>query len=376
MKDGRLSVIGTEDPFLQESRFDPLRMVAWFQAHGDAAIRDGFTAFRAVGEVISVWTPSPSVARLHEFESRLNQLVVGRPISLMCTYDRSRFAPALVRESLATHPLVAVGDIVSRNPHYVLPADYLAGDRPAREVARIVEGLRGRKPEDAESGLAERRERGVARRLLEAHEAERRSLARELHDDLSQVLAGIHLKLEQVHVVEGDERTAELAEITALVEEATEYVRSLSLDLRPSLLDDLGLAAALRSLVRRQAQRGGIEIHLDVASLEEARVSRDLATTGFRLVQEALTNVVRHAGAERAAVTVGTAGGSLEIAVRDDGHGFDVADVRRRAAQGGHLGLLGMEERSALAGGRLTVESGAGGTTVHARLPLTPASAS
>jgi len=155
-----------------------------------------------------------------------------------------------------------------------------------------------------------------------------------------------------------------------MVDQAIEQVRSMALDLRPSILDDLGLVAALRSLLNRQSQRAGFEGHLSVATLD-TRLPAAVETCCFRLAQEALTNVARHAGARHVRIEVHADGRDVRIVIRDDGRGFDVRAARERAAHGASLGLFSMEERVSLAGGRLEIRSALGeGTAVHACFPL------
>ncbi|HXN56397.1 MAG TPA: GAF domain-containing sensor histidine kinase [Myxococcales bacterium] len=214
--------------------------------------------------------------------------------------------------------------------------------------------------------LREKREQlqVLSRKLIEAQEAARRASALELHDDLGQVLTAIRLDLQH----EG--RTT--AGSVALIGDAISRLRDLALNLRPAILDDLGLAAALRWYVGREVARAGLEAALDLGPVQ-ARLPPTLETTCFRVVQEALNNVVRHAGARRIEVALHTANGGLELSVSDDGKGFDLQAARRRAAGGASLGLLAMEERVWLAGGKLSIESTSrGGTQLHARFPLQP----
>jgi signal transduction histidine kinase len=201
----------------------------------------------------------------------------------------------------------------------------------------------------------------LAHRLLEAQEGERRSIARELHDDFGQVLTAIRLNLQ------GGARAAESIQ---LVDDAIQRMRDLALDLRPAILDDLGLEAALRWYVAREAGRAGLAFRLDVESIG-TRLAPALETACFRLVQEALTNVVRHAQADEVEVKLDASEGEVRVSISDDGKGFDVRAGRRRAAAGGSQGLLIMEERVSLAGGKLEIRSGrGGGTTVAARIPI------
>lgn len=217
----------------------------------------------------------------------------------------------------------------------------------------------------AEEELARRTQQleALSRRLIEAQEAERRAVARELHDDFGQVLTALKLNLQRTG--------RDDAESIALVDGAITRMRELAQDLRPPLLDELGLEASLQWYVEREAKRAGLASRLALAPLAQ-RPPAAVETTCFRVVQEALTNVIRHARARRVEVELSAAGDMLELVVRDDGQGFDVTAARKRAAQGGSQGLLSMQERVALAGGELEIDSATGrGTCIRVRLPLT-----
>ena len=216
----------------------------------------------------------------------------------------------------------------------------------------------------AEEELARRTRQleSLSRQLIEAQESERRAVARELHDDFGQVLTALKLTLQR-H--ERDD-----VETIALVDGAIARMRDLAQDLRPPVLDELGLEASLRWYVEREAKRAGLSFRLTLAPLER-RLETTVEITCFRVVQEALTNVIRHAHARHLAVELGTADGVLQLVVRDDGQGFDVPAARARAARGESQGLLSMRERVALAGGELEIDSSPGhGTAIRARIPL------
>ncbi len=211
----------------------------------------------------------------------------------------------------------------------------------------------------------------LSARLLEVQEAERRCLARELHDEIGQALTAAKITLELLRDRSAPEAPA-LTEVITLLGRVLSQVRALSLNLRPAVLDDLGLVPALRWYVHRRAARTGLSIRLDADPLA-GRLPAPLETTCFRVVQEALTNVVRHARAHTVSVELRQRPQQLELVIRDDGQGFDVAAARQRAAAGESLGLLGMQERVQLAGGRLNIESAPGrGTQVRACFPQPP----
>ena len=214
------------------------------------------------------------------------------------------------------------------------------------------------------------RSQRLARQLLQAQELERRRLARELHDEIGQALTAVKLNLEALESQLKGKHSKALAESLIIVDTALQQVRGLSLDLRPAILDDLGLAAALRWYVDRQAQRGGISMEF-INESPGSRSSVLLETTCFRVAQEALTNVLRHAKAKTVSVRIRQEPDALNLSIEDDGIGFDTEKARQKAVGGGSLGLLNMQERVVLAGGRLDVISTPGrGTAVRVCLPL------
>jgi PAS domain S-box-containing protein len=211
----------------------------------------------------------------------------------------------------------------------------------------------------------------LSRRLVEAQETERRNIARELHDEIGQALTVIQLNL-QVMLQAPDTKALapRLNESLKVVERVLEQVQDISLDLRPSILDDLGLEPALHWYTERQAALVELKVGFHADPLEQ-RLDPMIETECFRVAQEALTNVVRHAQAKAVTVEVRQEDGQLHLCVRDDGIGFDVAAIRKKAVRGASLGLLSMEERAVLAGGRLEFHSVPGrGTEVHAWFPL------
>ena len=221
-----------------------------------------------------------------------------------------------------------------------------------------------------ERNRAEEALQSYPRQLIEAQEAERQSIARELHDQIGQVLTAIHLNLKAVwETSESTEARALIDEGVAIVDEALGQVRNLSFELRPSLLDDLGLATALRWYTDRFTQRTGIRSTTTINLPEPpARLTRELETACFRIVQEALTNVVRHARAKKVAVRLQKRNGEIRLTVKDDGNGFD-AHSQNLAPFTTHVGLRGMRERALALGGRLDVRSSSRGTRISANFP-------
>jgi signal transduction histidine kinase len=211
----------------------------------------------------------------------------------------------------------------------------------------------------------------LSHKLVEVQENERRHIARELHDEIGQALTAAEMNLQAaLQSPRAPNIERRLTASMQAVEQVLEQVHDLSLNLRPSMLDDLGLEPALRWLVRKQGELAGVDVDIRCDHFER-RIHPVLETECFRIAQEALTNIVRHAKAEKAEVSLTREDHHVHLRVKDDGQGFDVGQLRGDAVRGASLGLLSMEERAALAGGGLTIESGVGrGTEVHAWFPL------
>lgn len=209
----------------------------------------------------------------------------------------------------------------------------------------------------------------LSRRLLAVQEEERRHLSRELHDEFGQLLATITLHLQAAKSAAGRaaaERS--LDESIALLQRAGTQVRNLALELRPVQLETAGLDATLRWLAQQYQQRTGTVTQVEGHVSE---VSNDVAIACFRVVQEALTNIVRHARAQHVWIELSHSEGLLKLVVRDDGAGFDVGRILERAGDAGNLGLIGMRERVEILGGRLAIDSQPGhGTRICVSLPV------
>ena len=217
----------------------------------------------------------------------------------------------------------------------------------------------------------------LSHRLVEVQESERRHIARELHDEIGQSLTAAEMNLQAaLQLPANPALERRLEQSIKAVEQVLEQVHDLSLSLRPSMLDDLGLEPTLRSYTNRQAELTGIKADFQPAHLE-GRLDPVIETECFRIAQEALTNVVRHSQARAVKVELSRKNGHLHLTVRDNGIGFDVSSLREQAVRGASLGLLSMEERAALAGGGLRFNSALGqGTEVQAWFPLKWRSAS
>jgi PAS domain S-box-containing protein len=241
------------------------------------------------------------------------------------------------------------------------------------QLAGVVRDMTRRKEAEEQLGKCYQRLQVLSRRLVDAQETERRHIARELHDEIGQTLTIAQLNLQAAS--RSPESTPVRSHLQAsidAVEQVLVQVHDISLNLRPSMLDDLGLEPALRWYTNRQAALAGWQTEFRSDSPDH-RLDPMIETECFRIAQEALTNVSRHARAQRVTVTLSIKDGQVHLYVRDDGIGFDVSATRQKAVLGSSLGLLSMEERALLAGGGLEHNSAIGkGTEVHAWFPLTP----
>ncbi len=229
-----------------------------------------------------------------------------------------------------------------------------------------------RKKIEDELRSSRQRLESLSRQLITTQETERRHLARELHDEIGQVLTAIKMNLRRTHQAADASVQSHLQENIEMVDQAIVDVRNLALRLRPPQLDELGLGAALHWLLKNQARLKGLEERLDV-DLGDFQISAELETVCFRIAQEALTNAIRHGEPSSVHVKLRASENELHLMIRDDGVGFDVIEQRKRTSAGMSLGLSSMQERASLAGGRIEITSTPGhGTTIQTWFPISP----
>lgn len=229
----------------------------------------------------------------------------------------------------------------------------------AAERARLYEELREK--EALRGKLLEK--------LITAQEDERRRIARELHDEAGQALTALILNLEMAEQAGAQGVAPErLARLRGIAEDTLAEVRRMIYDLRPTILDDLGLAAAVRWYVKENIEPQGLQVAMSIAGADD-RLPHHIETAVFRIVQEALTNILKHAQAARAGIDIAVTPQAVRVAISDDGRGFNLSQVTTRREGG--MGLLGMRERAELLGGTLRMSSReGGGTRVEAVIPV------
>ena len=288
-----------------------------------------------------------------------------------------RLSPDLIRsEGLATHasvPLMAgdralgVMNVASSSARKFSSDDMTLLNAVGRQLGIAVENARLWEEVKEKEILRQQ----FLERVIAAQEAERQRLARELHDEAAQTLTALSLGLRRLQDDQNlplpQRRLAEDLKLqtTGLASE----LHRLSVELRPSALDRVGLIGALEQYVQEFERRYGLEVQFEGDLPEPANLSPEIETSLYRIVQEALTNVARHAQAQSVSVLLQMREGQIVTTIEDDGKGFDPA----QAPKNGRLGLFGMQERAAMLGGSLHVESAPGeGTTVFMKIPLSP----
>jgi two-component system sensor histidine kinase UhpB len=205
--------------------------------------------------------------------------------------------------------------------------------------------------------------------MLEQHEEERRRLSRELHDETAQVFSAVKMELSVFDVDVRPEAKGRLDRLMRLVDTGIRGIRNVVNDLRPSLLDDLGLLPALRSMVAQFAERSGLEVGFDAPGALPS-LSKEAELAVFRALQEALSNVARHAEASTVEVRLRVSDGELRLSVADDGRGPESTDTAQLEREG-HMGLTGMRERLTAVGGRVAFDGRPGrGTRLEIQVPV------
>ena len=211
----------------------------------------------------------------------------------------------------------------------------------------------------------------MSQRVIEVQESERRRLALELHDELGQSLTAIKINLATRKLLDSSLHAVFDKKTIEVIDDAILKVRNLALALRPGMLDDLGLLAAMEWMTEQRSSAGATHFEFS-SNLNQERLASEVETTFFRVAQEAITNVQRHSKAENAHVSLTRTDDALTLVVTDDGCGFDWDNVAKKAASGQSLGLVGMRERAALIGGRLEMDTlPQGGARLRLVCPLT-----
>ncbi len=369
---GKLVLETKEGAFLKHGSFDPEWMPTFWKQATAEAMSQGFSALRATGETEWILCGAPGLERWMEYESRLSQVLDGLTCFALCQYNRQLLPPEIVLDVIRTHPTVIYRGVVCRNMYHVPPDEFLGTNRAAREAERLLTTIRERA--EIESTLRQQRNelrrsrdqlRALTARLQSVREEERTRVAREIHDELGQELTAIKIELSTLSQDVPADKKEKSVSTLKLVDETIQSVRRISAELRPAVLDALGLVAAVEWAAKEFEARTRTKCQLDLPQHDDV-IDQERATALFRILQETLTNVARHANATEVNIRLARENGDLSLEVRDNGKG--VNDEQLSAASS--LGVLGMRERVLMLGGELTITGAPGkGTTVRVRIP-------
>lgn len=288
--------------------------------------------------------------------------LIGKDINLMVPNEEKIFRGSVFQRLLGKTAVVNNEiDYVTRNGKRI-PMLFSAAVLKNKEgriegIVGIARDITERKQAEKALRESERHLRFLSSQLLTAQEKERRRLSRELHDELGQALMVLKLKLESIQRALGTDQErlkGECDEVIGYVNEVTENVRRLSRDLSPSILEDLGLSAAIRWLVDASTKHCNIKISLDMIEMDNL-FSREGQITVYRIVQECLTNIAKHAQATHVSIVIKKNDGQILFSVEDDGKGFDVKEVLGKDPGKKGLGLAAMYERTRILGGSLDI---------------------
>jgi signal transduction histidine kinase len=363
LQTGALVVASSPQIFFDNQHFD---LDSALRSLSQATRGEGSGEFSGVRTILGemIWAAERDVSpeTLIEFEAKVNHFVRDHDVRGLCQYNRNRFSPQVIIGVLRTHPVVAYGGIVSQNPYYVPPEEFLEPGQADREVQRLLNNI-------LKSQLSLDQLRALASRLNSVREEEGTRIAREIHDELGSTLTALKWEIEGLVPLVPNEDPAvhkRLAAMMRLADSIIHSARRIASELRPSILDDLGLLEAIESQVQEFQARTGIVSSFD-STLDTVPLNREQSVAVFRIVQEALTNVLRHANATRVDIAADEEAGEFILTIRDNGKGI-ADEVKSRPLS---LGLLGMRERAHLVGGTIAITGTPGkGTTVTLRIPI------
>jgi len=365
---GQLTILSSDKAYMSAGRFEPERMIALLRSETERAVAERYKALRVTGEMSWALKGLPGSDRMVEYEAKLNTFFPGSQCLAICQFDRRRFDPHVLLEVLETHPLAVIGTEVYDNFYYMPPQDFFGAHPVAAKLDSWLNHLKDRKRSETQI-------RTLTRKLMKTQEDERRMISRELHDRVGQDLSGIKMALETLfdpHPSGEAGIRMKASQLAKLLDRAIFTVRDLAYELRPPGLDEMGLVQALSMFCDDFAEKTMIHIDFHSVGIEKMKLDFNTRINLYRMIQEGLNNILKHAGATRAAVKLTAAYPHIILRIEDNGKGFDVEKRAREIDSEKRMGLRSLQERTDLLGGVMIVASKPGqGTKILIKLPYT-----
>ena len=366
LQGGQLSVLSSDESYVRAGAFDPDRMIALLRSETERAAGQGYNALRVTGEMSWALKGLPGSERVVEYEAKLNTFFPGSACLAVCQYDRRRFDASVLLEVLATHPLAVVGTEVYDNFYYMPPQDFFGANPVAAKLDSWLSHLKERKRSETQI-------RTLTRKLMKTQEDERRMISRELHDRVGQDLSGIKLALETLFDPQPAaplEIREKVTQLSRLLDRTIFTVRDLAYDLRPPGLDEMGIVQALSMFCDDFSEKTRIRTDYHSVGIEKMKLDFNTRINLYRMIQEGLNNIHKHAEATRAVVKLTAAYPHIILRIEDNGKGFDVQKRAREVDSEKRMGLRSLQERTDLLGGAMIVASKPGqGTRILIKLP-------
>jgi signal transduction histidine kinase len=358
LEDGQLSVQDIRPFRRPDGRFDPGRAVDFVRRTMDDAARDGYAGVR-----FSLEMPDPD--QVVPYEALLNRFLPGSRCLALCPYDRRRFPADALLAVMESHPLAAIGADICDNLYNMSPAQDLPhADSAALKLDTWLDHLVARRSSDNQIGT-------LTRKLMQTQEDERRMISRELHDRVGQDLSSLRIELEALTDLPLSPAglREQIARLSARLDRSILAVRDLAYDLKPPGLE-MGIAPAMSMLCCDFSEKTGIQVDFIAAGIDKLKLGFDFQINLYRMIQEGLNNIHKHAQAEHAVVKLAAAHPHLLLRIEDDGRGFDMEKRAREIDSEKRMGLRSLKERAGLLGGVMVVTSRIGqGTRILIKLP-------
>jgi signal transduction histidine kinase len=363
---GQLSVLSSAQTYAHQGMFEPERMIAFLRSETERAAGEGYIALRVSAEMSWALKKPPGSERIVEYEAKLNTFFPGNPCLAISQYDRRRFDPRVLLDILATHPLAVIGTEVYDNFYYMPPQDFFGANPVAAKLNSWLNHLKERKRSDTQIRM-------LTQKLMKTQEDERRMISRELHDRVGQDLSGIKVALETLFDPQPSESLGikeKVARLARVLDRAIFTVRDLAYDLRPPGLDEMGIVRALSMFCDDFAEKTRIHTEYHSVGVEKMKLDFNTQINLYRMIQEGLNNIHKHAEASRAVVKLTAAYPHIILRIQDNGKGFDVEKREREIDSEKRMGLRSLQERTHLLGGVMIVTSQPGqGTKILIKLP-------